>query len=125
MRFQDFIPSSHFKHPPLIDAHCSPLSQAWTVAHPPRRGLICLGTRPLVHKGFLTAWSEVADRVSEAVQEVLEGLTERQREAFQVLVTGLLPLALRFLLIISHDLWIAVLSAPDWHECFDSESSLK
>jgi hypothetical protein len=62
--------------------------KAWTVPHPPKRGVQVLGTRPLVHKGFLLAWSEVADRVMVAVKEVLEGLTEAQKDSFQVFVTG-------------------------------------
>ena len=82
---------SAFKHWMLAGADRLPYLQAWYAAHPPRRGLICLGTRPLVHKGFLTAWSEVADRVSAAVQEVLQGLTDGQREAFQIFVTGCSP----------------------------------
>ena len=30
--------------------------QAWRVNHPPVRGSTCMGTRPLVHVGFLKSW---------------------------------------------------------------------
>ncbi len=30
--------------------------QAWQVAHPPKRGLLCNLTRPMVHRGFLSSW---------------------------------------------------------------------
>ena len=30
--------------------------QAWRIAHPPVRGRTLLGTRPLVHVGFLKSW---------------------------------------------------------------------
>ena len=31
--------------------------QVWMCAHPPARGITCLGTRPKVHTGFFKAWT--------------------------------------------------------------------
>jgi hypothetical protein len=45
----------------------------------------------MVHKGFLMAWTEVADNVMVAVKGVLDGLTDLEREKFQVFVTGWSP----------------------------------
>ena len=61
--------------------------QAWRVPHPPKRGLYCLGRQPLVHRGFLQAWLEVAGRVLAVVEEVLKG-SHTAKDSFQVYVTG-------------------------------------
>ena len=48
--------------------------QAWRAPHPPARGNLWLGTKPLVHVGFLKSWvaggldQRVVGRVSELAQ---------------------------------------------------------
>ncbi|EFN58927.1 hypothetical protein CHLNCDRAFT_140897 [Chlorella variabilis] len=40
---------------------------AWRIAHPPRLGSLLLGSRPLVHLGFLKSW--VLQRIREVLEE--------------------------------------------------------
>ncbi len=58
------------------------------MTHPPKRGMLCNGTRPLVHRGFLASWT--AKGFNGRVVERLRGLVSempRQQRA-RVLVTG-------------------------------------
>ena len=50
-------------------------SQFWRSSHPPQRGVLLLGTRPLVHAGFMAAWAGhgLDAQVLQRVREVLEG----------------------------------------------------
>ena len=63
--------------------------QAWRAAHPPERGVYWLGTRPMVHQGFLHAWTAngLGPRVLDHFRKVLAAATV-PREALQVFVTG-------------------------------------
>lgn len=66
--------------------------QAWRIAHPPVRGQACLGTRPLVHVGFLKSWLagglklKVVNKVLEAVQQCRQ--QSKSDRPVTVLVTG-------------------------------------
>ncbi|KAL3155310.1 hypothetical protein ABBQ38_010874 [Trebouxia sp. C0009 RCD-2024] len=66
--------------------------QAWRIAHPPVRGKTWLGTRPLVHVGFLKTW--LADGLKlKVVNQVLEAVQQcKQRsgsdQPITVLITG-------------------------------------
>ncbi|KAA6424283.1 MAG: hypothetical protein FRX49_05495 [Trebouxia sp. A1-2] len=66
--------------------------QAWRIAHPPIRGQTWLGTRPLVHVGFLKSWlaggfkAKVVNRVLEAVQQCRQ--TCKSHAPTTVFVTG-------------------------------------
>ncbi|KAL3143143.1 hypothetical protein ABBQ38_003412 [Trebouxia sp. C0009 RCD-2024] len=66
--------------------------QAWRIAHPPVRGKSWLGTRPLVHVGFLKSWLagglklKVVNQVLEAVQQCKQRSGSDQ--PITVLVTG-------------------------------------
>ncbi|DBA85888.1 TPA: hypothetical protein ACH3X1_005433 [Trebouxia sp. C0004] len=67
--------------------------QAWRIAHPPRRGRTWLGTRPLVHVGFLKSWLagglkvKVVNRVLEAVQQCKQSC--KSHVPTTVFVTGI------------------------------------
>ena len=66
--------------------------QAWRIAHPPVRGQTWLGTRPLVHVGFLKSWLagglklKVVNKVLEAVQQCKQ--RSNSDRPVTVLVTG-------------------------------------
>ena len=66
--------------------------QAWRIAHPPVRGQTWLGSRPLVHVGFLKSWLagglklKVVNKVLEAVQHCKQHSTSDG--PVTVLVTG-------------------------------------
>ena len=66
--------------------------QAWRIAHPPRRGTNWLGTRPLVHVGFLKSWLagglkyKVVDHILEAVRQCK--LESKSEQPVTVFVTG-------------------------------------
>ena len=66
--------------------------QAWRVAHPPARGHRLMGTRPLVHVGFLKSWlagglnEKVTSAVLRAVQQCCKRLNEPDK--ITVFVTG-------------------------------------
>ena len=66
--------------------------QAWRLAHPPKRGIYILGTRPMVHKGFYRAWESIAPAFMEAVQMVLENATA-SKEDFKIFLTGAAPVS--------------------------------
>ena len=63
--------------------------QAWRAPHPPARGNLWLGTKPLVHVGFLKSWvagglnQRVVGRVSELVRAASAAGT-----TFRIYVTG-------------------------------------
>ena len=65
------------------------LLQAWRAPHPPARGNLWLGTKPLVHVGFLKSWvagglnQRVVGRVSELVRAASAAGT-----ACRIYVTG-------------------------------------
>ena len=67
--------------------------QAWRIAHPPRRGTNWLGTRPLVHVGFLKSWLagglkyKVIDHILEAVRQCK--LESKSQQPVTVFVTGM------------------------------------
>ena len=67
--------------------------QAWRIAHPPLRGQACLGTRPLVHVGFLKSWLagelklKVVNLVLEAVQQCRQ--QSKSEQPVTVFVTGM------------------------------------
>lgn len=52
-------------------------AQFWRSAHPPRRGVLLLGTQPLVHSGFLASWVRrgLDRQVLQRVRQVLQGLS--------------------------------------------------
>ena len=62
--------------------------QAWQVTHPPKRGMLCNGTRPLVHRGFLASWTAKGfnERVVERLRVMVSEVPKQQRA--RVLVTG-------------------------------------
>lgn len=68
------------------------LCQAWRIAHPPVRGKTWLGTRPMVHVGFLKSWLagglklKVVNQVLEAVQQCKQ--RSGSDHPITVLVTG-------------------------------------
>ena len=43
--------------PRSIPAHSLLWVQVWMCPHPPKRGVICMGTCPKVHTGFYKAWT--------------------------------------------------------------------
>ena len=67
--------------------------QAWRIAHPPVRGQTWLGTRPLVHVGFLKSWLagglkvKIVNKVLEAVQQCKQQQSKSDQPV-TVLVTG-------------------------------------
>lgn len=65
---------------------CSAL-QAWRAVHPPARGKWCIGTMPLVHRGFLEAWAEVRNDVLQRSKDVLAAAAV-PLAVFEVFVTG-------------------------------------
>lgn len=70
--------------------------QAWRVAHPPTRGHRLMGTRPLVHVGFLKSWlagglnEKVISAVLKAVQQCRKRLNPSDK--ITVFVTGESPI---------------------------------
>ena len=77
-------PSSALAHNPgRLDCE-----QAWQVTHPPKRGMLCNGTRPLVHRGFLASWTAKGfnSRVVERLREMVSEVPKQQRA--RILVTG-------------------------------------
>ena len=71
------------------------LLQAWRIAHPPVRGQTLLGTRPLVHVGFLKSWLagnlnlKVINQVLEAVKQCKQQSNQPDK-AVTVFVTGMI-----------------------------------
>lgn len=67
--------------------------QAWRVPHPPARGKRCMGTRPLVHVGFLTSWlaGGLNQKVTSAVLKAVKHCRSRlsSSDKITVYVTGL------------------------------------
>ena len=67
--------------------------QAWRVPHPPARGKRCMGTRPLVHVGFLKSWlagglnQKVTSAVLKAVGQCRKHLNPLDK--ITVFVTGM------------------------------------
>ena len=67
--------------------------QAWRIAHPPRRGTNWLGTRPLVHVGFLKSWLagglkyKVVDHILGAVRQCKA--ESKSEQPVTVFVTGM------------------------------------
>lgn len=66
--------------------------QAWRIAHPPMRGTNWLGTRPLVHVGFLKSWLagglkyKVVSHILEAVQQCKQ--ESESDQPVKIFVTG-------------------------------------
>ncbi|KAA6429424.1 MAG: hypothetical protein FRX49_00818 [Trebouxia sp. A1-2] len=66
--------------------------QAWRIAHPPMRGTNWLGTRPLVHVGFLKSWlagglkHKVVSHILEAVRQCKQ--ESRSDQPVKIFVTG-------------------------------------
>ncbi len=58
------------------------------MTHPPKRGMLCNGTRPLVHRGFLASWAAKGfnGRVVERLRGLVSEMPKQQRA--RVLVTG-------------------------------------
>ena len=81
------------------DAICLYRWQAWRVAHPPARGMLFNGTRPLVHRGFLSSWqakglnSRIVDFIQTQISEM-----QLPAESVRILVTGE-PLHSRILIV--------------------------
>ncbi|CAL5227823.1 g10851 [Coccomyxa viridis] len=63
--------------------------QTWRADHPPKRGLKCMGTRPMVHKGFWRSWSShgVRGRVFDTVAQIMAA-QGRLTKSMEVLLTG-------------------------------------
>ena len=67
--------------------------QAWRVAHPPKRGLNCIFSRPLVHVGFLKSWlaGGFNDKVVSRVVEIVKSCNPGQ-DSLCIYITGKLHL---------------------------------
>ena len=66
--------------------------QAWRIAHPPIRGTYWLGTRPLVHVGFLKSWL-AGGLKHKVVSHILEAVRQCKQESgsdqpVKIFVTG-------------------------------------
>ncbi|KAL0050321.1 hypothetical protein WJX82_008957 [Trebouxia sp. C0006] len=66
--------------------------QAWRIAHPPMRGTNWLGTRPLVHVGFLKSWL-AGGLKHKVVSHILEAVRQCKQESgsdqpVKIFVTG-------------------------------------
>ncbi|KAL0042227.1 hypothetical protein WJX77_006708 [Trebouxia sp. C0004] len=66
--------------------------QAWRIAHPPMRGTNWLGTRPLVHVGFLKSWL-AGGLKHKVVSHILEAIRQCKQESgsdqpVKIFVTG-------------------------------------
>ncbi|KAL0050037.1 hypothetical protein WJX82_003243 [Trebouxia sp. C0006] len=66
--------------------------QAWRIAHPPMRGTKWLGTRPLVHVGFLKSWLAGGLKYK-VVSHILEAVRQCKQESgsdqpVKIFVTG-------------------------------------
>ena len=76
-------------HPVLLPLHgphssaCRRL-QFWRSPHPPQRGVVMLGSRPLIHTGFLASWVDhgLNQQVLQRVRQVLEGRQHAAMEPF-------------------------------------------
>mmetsp|Transcript_42477 Transcript_42477/g.62050 ORF Transcript_42477/g.62050 Transcript_42477/m.62050 type:complete len:511 (-) Transcript_42477:425-1957(-) len=53
--------------------------KAWTVPHPPVRGSVFNGSRPMVHHGFLNSWRN--DKLSEQVLDFVKKHVKEMRES--------------------------------------------
>ena len=67
--------------------------QAWRIAHPPMRGTNWLGTRPLVHVGFLKSWL-AGGLKHKVVSHILEAVRQCKQESgsdqpVKIFVTGM------------------------------------
>ena len=66
--------------------------QAWRIPHPPIRGTYWLGTRPLVHVGFLKSWL-AGGLKHKVVSHILEAVRQCKQESgsdqpVKIFVTG-------------------------------------